>query len=235
MDLGVTEVGSGEMLVVLVHGVLDRGRSFRRMASLLEGECRLRWYDRRGYGASADHGGDPLDIAAHADDALRVFDGEPGVLVGHSFGGVVALAAAAVGSSPVRSVFAYESALPWAPGWDDAVMREMLGSRDTEDAALQLILGKVDPERRGEARAFIAEERSARLAEPPFDARAIRAPTLYATGGLEQMQPIAEFLADNVADIEVATLPGADHHAHRTAPEAFAALVRRAIERAPRP
>ena len=45
----VTEVGTGEPLVVFVHGVLGHGRSFDRVASVLEGECTMRWYDRRGY------------------------------------------------------------------------------------------------------------------------------------------------------------------------------------------
>src|SRR5215510_7043817 len=46
VDLEVTEVGSGDALVVFVHGVLDRGRSFDRVADVLAPECRLRCYDR---------------------------------------------------------------------------------------------------------------------------------------------------------------------------------------------
>jgi pimeloyl-ACP methyl ester carboxylesterase len=241
VDLEITEVGSGDALVVLVHGVLDRGRSFRHMATLLEGECRLRWYDRRGYGDSIGLAGEPADIRAHAADALAVFDGEAGVLVGHSFGGVVAMAAAATGSDLVQSVGAFESALPWAPGWDDTVMRTMLGSADTVAAALRLILGErleslgddVRARREQEAVAFIAEERSARLPEPPFDVADIRVPLLYATGGLPVMQTIADFLLERVPSAEVTTMPGADHHAHRTDPERFAALVRRTLDRRP--
>ena len=52
VDLEVTEVGDGDRLVVFVHGVLGRGRSFDRVADLLASECRMRWYDRRGYGTS---------------------------------------------------------------------------------------------------------------------------------------------------------------------------------------
>ena len=39
MDLIVTESGAGEALVVLVHGVLDRGRSFSRVAEFLSPDC----------------------------------------------------------------------------------------------------------------------------------------------------------------------------------------------------
>jgi len=47
MRLEVNEAGTGEQLVVFVHGVLDRGGSFRRVVALLRDECRMLWYDRR--------------------------------------------------------------------------------------------------------------------------------------------------------------------------------------------
>jgi len=92
MDLIVTESGAGEALVVLVHGVLDRGRSFSRVAEFLSPDCRLAWYDRRGYGASANASGVPAGIDVHIADLVRVLDGRRAVVVGHSFGGVVAAA-----------------------------------------------------------------------------------------------------------------------------------------------
>src|ERR1700731_2836522 len=94
MDLMVTESGSGEALVVFVHGVLDRGRSFSRVAEILSPDCRMLWYDRRGYGASTDAPGVPADISTHIDDVLTVLDGRTAVVVGHSFGGVIAAGAA---------------------------------------------------------------------------------------------------------------------------------------------
>ena len=40
-------------LVVLVHGAMDRSRSFRRVVDLLS-DLRVVTYDRRGYGDSID-------------------------------------------------------------------------------------------------------------------------------------------------------------------------------------
>jgi hypothetical protein len=48
VSLAVTEVGTGDRLVVFVHGVLGHGRSFDRVAALLDEECTMRWYDRYG-------------------------------------------------------------------------------------------------------------------------------------------------------------------------------------------
>ena len=44
-DLVVTELGSGEALVVFVHGVLGSGRSFDRVAGVLVPDCRMLLYD----------------------------------------------------------------------------------------------------------------------------------------------------------------------------------------------
>src|ERR1022692_4828944 len=95
MDLSVTTSGTGEALVLLVHGVLDSARSFSQVAELLDSECQLLRYDRRGYGSSAAAAGVPADVEAHIEDLLAVLDNRRAVVVGHSFGGVIAAGAAA--------------------------------------------------------------------------------------------------------------------------------------------
>lgn len=239
MDLAVRESGTGEVLVVFVHGVMDRGRSFEPVAALLEGECRMRWYDRRGYGAAADPDVPPADIPGHIDDLLTVLDGEPAVVVGHSFGGVIACGAAARAPELVDAVVAYESAMAWADGWQDTVMKELLAAEDAEERGLRMMLGGRFDESTGEkrerwmtsARAFVVEERSARLATPPYDLAAIQVPVVYGrSGDLDALVPIAEHLKAKLPLVEEVVLMGADHHAHRTDVERFAGLVRRAIE-----
>jgi pimeloyl-ACP methyl ester carboxylesterase len=80
-------------------------------------------------------------------------------------------------------------------------------------------------------RAFVVEERSARLAAPPYELADIQAPVVYGrSGDLDALVPIAEFLKANLRQVEEIVLPGADHHAHRTDVERFTGLVRRAIE-----
>ena len=81
--------------MVLVHGAMDRNTSFARVAEALAPSPIVR-YDRRGYGRSRPAGTGPL--AAHVDDLVAILGDDPAVVVGHSYGGLVALGAA---SSPV--------------------------------------------------------------------------------------------------------------------------------------
>ena len=139
MDLQVTEVGDGP-LVVFVHGVLSRGVLFDRVVDRLAGECRMRWYDRRGYGESADRG-EPVGIATHVDDLIAVIGDEPAVVVGHSLGGVTVMGAAGRAPELVRSIVLYETSVAWSPGWDDTAMSAVFAAADPVDAGLRLMLG----------------------------------------------------------------------------------------------
>jgi len=234
MDLEVTEIGRGDDLVVFVHGVFDRGRSFAQVADRLKDVCRMRWYDRRGYGASADPKATPIGVVEHAADIVTVLEGEPAVLVGHSFGGLPVLGAAVIAPDLVRAGVLYEAGVAWAPGWPDSVMSELLAGENAEAAGLAMMLGErydaLDETRQArfqlEARAFVAEEKSTRLAEPPFDLREICAPLVYGASDLSVFGPIAEFLGDSVDRVEVVEMAGADHFAHRSDPDRFAELVR---------
>jgi pimeloyl-ACP methyl ester carboxylesterase len=238
MDLEITEVGSGDELVVLVHGVLDRGTSFRRVAAQLDTECRMLWYDRRGYGRSAGAAaGAPSGVGDHVDDLLAVLDGRHAVVVAHSFGGVTGLGAAVRAPDLVDALVLYETVTAWAPGWDDRVMRGVLASDDPEEAGLRMMLGdrldSFDDDERArwqiEARAFVAEERSARETPPPFDVGDLRVPVVYGVSDPHVMSPVIDHLRTGASSVDVVTIPGAGHNAHRTAPDAFADLVRRAL------
>ncbi|HEY6532142.1 MAG TPA: alpha/beta hydrolase [Acidimicrobiales bacterium] len=238
-DLAVTESGTGDRLVVFVHGVLDRGRSFEPIAERLDGRCRTVWYDRRGYGASASAPGVPVGVDGHVADLLAVLDGRRAVLVAHSFGGIHAFGAAIRAPELIEAVVAYETVTAWAPGWPDTAMRDVLSRDDPEAAGLELMLGprlaSMAPDqidrRRPEARAFVAEERSIRTGGAPYDVGAIRAPVVYGASDSEVIEPVITFLADTIPDIEVVRMPGADHFAHRSDPDGFAALVRLALAR----
>jgi pimeloyl-ACP methyl ester carboxylesterase len=232
------EVGSGDALVVFVHGVLDRGRSFDRVAEVLASECRMLVYDRRGYGRSAGAAGTPVGVDQHVADVVAVLDDRPAVVVGHSFGGVTAMGAAVRAPRLVQALVLYETSMAWVPGWDDDAMREVFGSDDPEDAALRLMLGdnyeRLDEDqrarRRVEAGVFLAEEASVRSGIPPFDLADIRAPVVYGRSDPAVMPVVLDHLRNEVPRVEVVTLPGAGHHAHRTAPEDFAGLVRRGLD-----
>lgn len=240
MDLEVTEVGNGTPLVVFVHGVLDRGRSFQPVADLLEQECRMRYYDRRGYGAARHAPGVPVGVHQHIEDLLAVLDGRPALVVGHSFGGMTAMGAAIRAPELVSSLVLYETAIPWAPGWTDIPMKRVFADPDPLNAGLHLMLGErmaaMSPETlagwRQEARAFIAEEGSVRTSTPPYDVAALSVPVTYGISGPSPLTASVDYLREQVPALKVVTVPGAGHMAHRTDPTGFADLVRQALHTA---
>ncbi|HEX5118711.1 MAG TPA: alpha/beta hydrolase [Pseudonocardiaceae bacterium] len=95
--LHVAETGAGRVTVVLAHGWTLDHTSWHRVAAALTGVRVLR-YDHRGHGGSAPARAGTASVAQAADDlaeliAARVPDG-PVVLVGHSMGGMAAMALA---------------------------------------------------------------------------------------------------------------------------------------------
>ncbi len=114
--LYVHEAGDGP-LVVLVHGVMDRSNGMLRTRRILQPEMRIVRYDRRGYGRSRPAAPVVTDAARQVDDLAEVLAGRPAVVVGHSFGGILALALAERRPDLVRSVVAYESPMMWADWW----------------------------------------------------------------------------------------------------------------------
>ncbi len=236
VELSVTEAGSGDVVVAFVHGVLDRGRSFTGVADALGSECRMLWWDRRGYGSAANTSSAAVGIDTQISDVLTVLAGRRAVVVGHSFGGIIAMGVAARAPESVEAVVAYESCVAWAPGWDDRAMQGVFLSEDPEASALRLMFGERYDEmsgqererRRRDAAVFLAEERSVREG-PPYDLAGVGCPVVYGVSDAAVMPAVTDYLERRLPSIEFSTLPGAGHHAHRADPEWFAVLVRRAI------
>ena len=151
--LFVRELGVGER-VVLVHGsVFDGAVTWARQLSLAE-RFRLVIPDRRGYGLSPD--ADREDFEVDAIDIAELL-GEGAHLVGHSYGGLIALLAAARRPAAVRSLVvveppafavargdpAVEAFLEQARGWAERVP----SSSPEEMLAAFLTLVGVDPSR----------------------------------------------------------------------------------------
>ena len=232
--LEVLETGTGTPRVVFVHGVLDRGRSFGRVAGLLTGECRMVWYDRRGYGESLNAAGAPVGVEGHVEDLLEVLDDRPAVVVGHSFGGVTVLGAALRAPDLVEGVVLYETGMAWIPGWDDRPLQSVLWGAEPEADVVRMMLGdrfeQMAPDQRAtwmeEARAFVAEERSVRTGGEPFDVAALQAPLVFGHGDSYPFIAVADHLRREVRQVEIVKVPGAGHNAHRTHPGPFADLVR---------
>ncbi len=104
--LFVREWGDGER-VVLLHGSApqDPDLLWAEQRRVLAGRFRLVVPDRRGYGASTD--GAPGDLDAEVADLLAVV-GDGAHLVGFSYGGLLALLAAARQPRAIRSLTVIE-------------------------------------------------------------------------------------------------------------------------------
>jgi pimeloyl-ACP methyl ester carboxylesterase len=128
------EVGTGER-VVFVHGdVFDAEMTWSAQQPLAE-DFRLVLINRRGFGQSPDVVGE--DFMVDADDVVGVL-GSGAHLVGHSYGGVVALLAAAVQPGLVRSLTVFE---PPAFG----LVSERPDVREFRDTIERLVVERLSP------------------------------------------------------------------------------------------
>jgi pimeloyl-ACP methyl ester carboxylesterase len=233
--------------VALVHGSLDRSAAFARVQRHLD-DLRVLRYDRRGYGRSL-HLGPAGSFQTQVDDLAAVLADRPAVVVGHSLGGVIALALAQQRPDLVTAVVAYESPMAWMPWWPGATAGSaaMAADGDARDAAERFMRRMVGDERweglpqrtreqrRAEGPALVAELRSIRTAdEPPYVAGNMRVPVVAAHGteSAAHHRAAAEALAEQAPLGELVIVDGASHGVHLTHPAELAGLARRAIERA---
>jgi pimeloyl-ACP methyl ester carboxylesterase len=237
------DVQPGAPRVVLVHGSMDRAASFAKVTRRL-GELDVVRYDRRGYGRSRDDGiADTID--EHVDDLLDVLGSAPTPVVGHSLGGVIALAAAQRHPDRIPSVGAYESPMSWAPTWPtrsagsqalleldaadaaERFMRGMLG-----DAVWERLPSRTRASRRAEGAALVAELASMREVAP-YDPVKVEVPVLagYGTESKPYHQDAARELARRAPQGELIVIDGAGHGAPMSHPTVFAEFVRRVVAR----
>lgn len=231
--------------VVLVHGTMDRCTSFRRVAKHLPHWTALGW-DRRGWGSSAVLGGAGTTLEHHVDDLCWILADHPGAVVaGHSYGGLVALIAAARRPDLVTAVVAFEPPIRWLPWWPPEAPWERLARTAPDPAAaaealLRAVLGDDGWGRLHQnSRTKLVQEGPSLLTEmndpaqdaPAFDPLQLQVPVVTAAGTdtLPHHLEISRRLAALVPLGEFVSIEGAGHSAHMSHPVAFAGLVERAI------
>ena len=249
---GATDHGTdpGTPDEVLVHGSLDRGSSFARVVRRLP-DLHIVTYDRRGYHRSRDAaiiGGDPGAPAGsfdrHVSDLVELIGGRPSVVIGHSLGGDVALAAALEDPEAIWAVGAYEPPLPWVEWWprrhrqdltgeDPASFAESFFRRVVSDEAWERLSRAVREERRADGAALVSEMADLRSGKVPFDASALSVPVVLGRGELSipHHRRSVDALQELIAESEVYEIAGASHGAHLTHPDAFAQMVRSVLAR----
>jgi pimeloyl-ACP methyl ester carboxylesterase len=249
--IAVFSSGDGPPLV-LVHGAAADHTTFRVVGPVLAERHAVHAIDRRGRGASGDTL--PYSIEREFDDvaaiaeALAAEAAGPVDVVGHSYGGRVALGASLL-TDAIRRVVSYEGApTPAGIRYGDERLADELAELDRSgraDALLETFMARVVgmddaalaayradpvwPARVAAAhtipRELLAEGR-AEAAGPEALGR-VRQPVLQILGG-ESRRTFAEAtraLDERLADGRVVVIPGARHAAHHTHPEAFIEAV----------
>jgi pimeloyl-ACP methyl ester carboxylesterase len=247
----------GAPAVVLVHGSLDRAESFRRVMRRLR-ELTIVAYDRRGYQGSREAG--VVGLSGHIRDLLaigrQVRDGGAASVaaVGHSVGGVVVIGAALTDPGSFDSLGAFEPPMPWLgfrrtpPGGDrprggaalaedPAEEVERFFSRMVSRSAWARLSQAGKASRRADGPALLADILTLRGVRP-FDVTDLAVPALFGVGGptsaTHHRQGVA-WLGAHVPGAAVFEIEGAQHGAHLSHPDRFAAFVRAVVARQPPP
>ena len=244
-EAGVPAYATDHPSLVLVHGTTADHTTFRAIAPVLGLDRHLVAIDRRGRGASGDALGDePYSIEREYDDLAAVahtiatLEGRPVDVVGHSYGGRVALGAS-LRSEWIRRIVVYEGApsVPGSPyrptGLEDRVgarleagdgdgaletfLREIVGMDDAGIAAYRA--NPVWPLRVAAA-GTILRELVAEASQPAsLDALGgVPIPVLLVLGtaSREPFAAATSALAARLPNATVVTIEGAVHAAHHT-------------------
>ena len=227
-----------EAAIICVHGGLDRGGSFARLARRTD-RFNLVAYDRRGYQGSRSLA--PLDLEHHIEDLSALVRAEarlgPVILFGHSFGGVVALGAAMRSPELVDLVVTYESPLPWVlhrpssrppltqdgPAEAERFFRRMVSNSAWER------LGEAGREsRRLDGPGLLSDLSGLHGGTRPFDLGKLVVPFVYLYGDgiiADYYQALCEELVKLNPNVQCRQLDDAPHGAHLSNPDQLASII----------
>lgn len=237
--------GAGPPLV-LVHGAMSDHRRWR-IRPHLEAFRTVHAMDRRGRGSSGDSVDWELD--REVDDVVAVVEavsaeaGTPTDLLGHSFGGLLALRAAAR-SDRVRRLVTYEAAVnepPQSPALlarltallqegrrDEAVAMVMRDVVQMPEAEIAILREQPTWPSRVAAAHTLPRELGVSLNLDPREVAGLRVPTLVIVGADSPafVQEGTRMVAGALPECVVVVLEGQQHVADQLIPDEFAAHVR---------
>ncbi|HEY4333056.1 MAG TPA: alpha/beta hydrolase [Ilumatobacteraceae bacterium] len=224
-------------LIALVHGSMDRSTGMLKLSRRLDDRFRVLRYDRRGYNRSGTPSAD-YSIGAQVADLIELLAGRRALVIGHSYGGNVALAAAATHPDLVAGVAVYESPMSWEPSWPGRAAGVVAEDRDPGESAerfMRMMLGdslweslpeRTRMARRGEGATFVGELRQL-ASGPPWVAADIRCPLVVAYGTLarEHHRVAMRRLHEQVPGSELVVLDGCRHDAPLSHSALFASAI----------
>jgi pimeloyl-ACP methyl ester carboxylesterase len=253
VDLADAGGGLARPPLLLVHGAAADHTTWRVSGPLLARHRAVWSMDRRGRGASGD--GSAYEVGREYDDVAAVAEwiaanlgGETAVdVVGHSFGGRVALGAA-LRTRAIRRVVSYEGApAPAGASYHDRELEDqlrghlLLGRNEAALVAfLRAVVGMQDadieayranpvwPDRVAAAPTILRELEAERSAAASIEAlRGVRVPVLQVLGGasLPVFGAATRALDERLEGGRVVVIDGARHAAHHTHASRFVAAV----------
>jgi pimeloyl-ACP methyl ester carboxylesterase len=221
---------------------MDRQAAFARMARSLSQSYPVLTFDRRGYGKSVQQRGS-FSVDEQVSDLQEVLEQcastQQVILVGHSFGGVVALSYAQRFPDAISGLVVYESPMSWEPWWPkdsggsaavavgndpelaaETFMRRFIGNRRWESLPESTRI-----QRRSEGEALVGELGDIRRIKP-WSIELVRGPLMAGYGSLSKphLQASAELLG-NLPDCRSVKIEGAHHNAHSGSPDEFVELL----------
>ena len=219
--------------VILLHSALGDSRLWKRQVPALEREHHVLAPDLPGWGDNPM----PAEPYSFVDFVAELL---PGVLVGNSFGGAIALRTALAHQDRVERLVLVGSGLP-AWDWTEemrthfAAEEEVFEAGDLDGAAELNMEFWVKPEHRDEVRP--QQRRALELQSaheepellwpelPPLSS--LELPTLVVVGADDHadFQAIAQHLAEQIQDAELVVVPGAGHLVGVDQPEELNALL----------
>jgi pimeloyl-ACP methyl ester carboxylesterase len=175
--------------------------------------------------------------------------GGPVVAIGHSLGGDVVIGAALASPGAFDAIGAFEPPMPWLgfrrqggtgtpwPGLTDdpGEEAERFFKRMVSEGAWDRLSERRRAERRADGPALVADLRSMRVEGPPFDVTALAVPAVFGRGGPSSgphHRRTVEWLGDNVPGGALYEIAHAQHGAHLSHPDHFAAMTRLVVQRA---
>jgi pimeloyl-ACP methyl ester carboxylesterase len=226
-------------LVVLVHGAMDRSRSFRRVVDHLS-DVRVVTYDRRGYGDSVD--AEPAKgLQDHTTDLLEVIGTRCATVVAHSAASHIAVLAAIEHPDRIANVALWEPVAPWMDFWPEKAresVAKIAAAPDPRDVAERGVIAMAGEQawshlsesarqlRRAEGVAFVLDMVTGMT--QPYDWEDLHVPCIIGFGASWPHVKTSPQLAETLA-CPTFVIEGASHVAHLTHPAEFARFVGRAV------